>query len=505
VTHIHSNTVITAVLLAMLLAGCATGRPAKTAELAADAARTVNVAISDIKTGDRRVGLVEVESPDQVPDIQPTDLDPDAGNVNIDMSGRVADVLASLADRYGYALAFASDVDRTRVVGIKLARVSPEYAVRRVALSAGLVAIVDTQNRRVTIADQATYTFRVPTHVLQKLKAEYAVGGNPVSSGGGSGGGSGGMSQSIGAVGGIEAKFKVSGESNNNAQALALFITQLAGANASVNVANDAGLIMVRGPGPALERVRDFLNRYTQTAMRRVEIQAAVVEVTLTDEFAYGIDWSRVFGAGNLKGTTLAVAGGAAVTKPVFTLSYAGANVSSALRLLKDKTHLRVISQPSITAMNRTPATIFNGEQVPYVGSVTPPVTTGTTVTNGSSTLSFAVDGLSLSVVPDILSDQQVDITVVPVLSTVKELVEFDVGAGMKLTGPRQSSKQSLMQALVDNGRTVVMGGIRQNSTSDSDKLASGDRQSSATEIAILLQANIVPARRQDTLFTEAM
>ncbi|MBU1665536.1 MAG: hypothetical protein KKG92_09055, partial [Gammaproteobacteria bacterium] len=373
------------------------------------------------------------------------------------------------------------------------------------ALAAGLVAVIDTQNRRVTIADQANYTFRVPTHVLQKHKAEYAVGGNPVSAGSGSSGGGGGMGQSIGAVGGIEAKFKVTGESSNNAQALALFITQLAGANASVNVATDAGLVMVRGPGPALERVRDFLNRYTQVAMRRVEIQAAVVEITLTDEFAYGIDWSKVFGSGGLKGVTLAVSGAAAVTNPAFTLSYAGASVTSALKLLKDKTHLRVISQPSITAMNRTPATIFNGEQVPYVGSITPPVTTGTTVTNGSSTLSFAVDGLSLSVIPDILTDQQVDITLVPVLSTVKELVEFDIGGGMKLTGPRQSSKQSVMQALVENGKTVVLGGIRQNSSNDTDKLASGDRKSSATEIAILLQANIIPARRQDTLFTEAL
>ncbi len=502
-THPFPHAVLTAALFAVLLTGCATSQPAKTAALAREAEKSVNAAIAEIKTSDRRTGLVEVESAAQVPDIQATDLDPAAGNVHVDMAGKVADVLASLADRYGYALAFVSDVDRTRAIGIKLSRVSPEYALRQAALSAGLVAVIDTQTRRVTVADQATYTFRVPTHVMQKLKAEYAVGGNPVSAGGGSS--SGGMGQAVGTVGGIEAKFKVTGESSNNAQALALFITQLAGANAGVNVASDAGLIMVRGPGPALERVRDFLNRYTQTAMRRVEIQAAVVEVTLTDEFAYGIDWSKVFGSGALKGTTLAITGAAAVTNPAFTLSYAGASVSSALKLLKDKTELRVISQPSIVAMNRTPATIFNGEQIPYVGSITPPVVSGTTVTPGSSSLSYAVSGLSLSVIPDILSDQQVDITLVPVISTVGDLTTFDVGGGAKLTGMRQMSKQSLMQALVENGRTVVIGGIRQNASNDSDKLASGDRKSSATEIAILLQANIIPARRQDTLFTEAM
>lgn len=499
-THPHH---LVPLLIALLLAGCATRPPAKTGALAQEAAKSVSTAIAEIKTSDRRVGLVEVESATQVPDIQSTDLDPGAGNVQVDMAGRVSDVLSSIADRYGYALAFVSDVDRTRVVGIKLSRVSPEYALRQAALSAGLVAIIDTQTRRVTVADQATYTFRVPTHVMQKLKAEYAVGGNPVSAGGGSS--NGGMGQAVGTVGGIEAKFKVTGESGNNSQALALFITQLAGANASVNVASDAGLIMVRGPGPALERVRDFLNRYTQTAMRRVEIQAAVVEVTLTDEFAYGIDWTKVFGSGALKGTTLAVSGAAAVTNPVFTLSYAGASVTSALKLLKDKTELRVISQPSITAMNRTPATIFNGEQVPYVGSITPPVVSGSTVTPGSSSLSYAVSGLSLSVIPDILTDQQVDITLVPVISTVGELTTFDVGGGAKLTGMRQMSKQSLMQVLVENGRTVVIGGIRQNTSNDTDKIASSDRNSSATEIAILLQANIIPARRQDTLFTEAM
>ncbi len=503
-THPFPHAVLTAALFAVLLTGCATSQPAKTAALAREAEKSVNAAIAEIKTSDRRTGLVEVESAAQVPDIQATDLDPAAGNVHVDMAGKVADVLASLADRYGYALAFASDVDRARVVGIKLSRVSPEYALRRAALAAGLVAVIDAQTRSITVADQAVYTFRVPPHVMQKLKAEYAVGGNPVSAGGGSSSG-GGMGQAVGAVGGIEAKFKVTGESSNNAQALALFITQLAGANASVNVATDAGLIMVRGPGPALERVRDFLNRYTQVAMRRVEIQAAVVEVTLTDEFAYGIDWSKVFGSGALKGTTLALSGAAAVTNPAFTLSYAGASVTSALKLLKDKTNLRVISQPSITAMNRTPATIFNGEQIPYVGSITPPVVSGTTVTPGSSSLSYAVSGLSLSVIPDILSDQQIDITLVPVISTVGELTTFDVGGGAKLTGMRQMSKQSLMQALVDNGKTVVLGGIRQNTSNDTDKLTSGDRKSSATEIAILLQANIIPARRQDTLFTEAL
>ncbi len=502
-THSHPLAAFSVLAVALLLAGCATDRPARTAALAKDASQSVRTAITAIQADDRRVGLVEVETADQVPDIQPTDLDPGAGNVTIDMAGKVADVLASIADRYGFALAFSSDVDRSRVIGLKLARVSPEYALRRAALAAGMVAVIDTQTRSVTLADQAVYTFRLPPHVMQKLEAEYTVGGNPVSAGGGSS--SGGAGQSVGAVGGIEAKFKVTGKSANNAGALSLFITQLAGANASVNVATDAGLVMVRGNGPALERVRDFLNRYVQTAMRRVEIQAAIIEVTLSDEFAYGIDWRRIFGTGNLKGTTLAVTGAAAVTSPAFTLSYAGANISSALKLLKDKTKVKVISQPSITAMNRTPATIFNGEQVPYVGSVTPPTTTGTTTTAGSSTLSFAVDGLSLSVIPDILDDRQVDITLVPVISAVKELREFDVGGGMKLTGPRQSSKQLLMQVLAENGKTVVISGIRQSASNDADKLASGDYQNSATDIAVLLQANIIPARRTDTLFTESL
>lgn len=498
---IRSFPASTVLLLSFVLSGCAVGHFEKANALAHEVNQTVSGALLTAQAGERGIGLIEVDEA-QVPDIQPTDVDPNAGNVSLDLAGRAADVLASIADRYGYALAFTSEVDRSRSVGLKLAHVSPEYALRKAALTAGLVAVIDKRMKTVVVSDQAVYTFRLPEHVMKKLRAEYVVGGNPVSAGSSSNSGSG---QSIGVVGGIEAKFKVSGESGNNAQGLSLFFTQLAGANANVNVAIDAGLVMVRGPGPALERVREFLNRFVQEAMRRVEIQAAVVEVTLTDEFAYGVDWQKVFGSGALKGVTFSTMGAAAVTSPAFTLSYAGASITSALKLLKDKTGLRVISQPSITAMHRTPATIFNGEQIPYVGSVSPPITTGTSTTSGSSSLSFAVDGLSLSVIPDILDDRQVDITLVPVLSAVKELKEFDVGGGMKLTGPRQSSKQSLMQAVVENGKTVILGGIRQNASTDSDKLASGDYRSVATEIAILLTARIVPSRRVDTLFTEAL
>lgn len=484
--------------LSLAVAGCATRKP-DARQLAASAAAEAATAVRTIKPA---TGLTEIEA-GEVPDLVTHDLDPEAGNLTIDIAGRVADVAASLAERYGYALSFVSDVNRDRVIALKLTKVSPEYALRRAALAAGQVAIIDPHTRSVTWADQAVHTFRLPRHVMRRLKAEYAAGGNPVSAG--SSGSGGGVAQAVGSVSGIEGKFKVSGDASTDGAALTLFITQLAGANATVNVAQEAGLVMVRGPGPALERVREFLNRYTREAMRRVEIQAAVVEVTLTDEFAYGIDWQKIFGGGNLKGVTVAATGAASVTSPAFTLSYTGNTITGALKLLQDKTALKVISQPSITATNHLPATIFNGEQVPYVGSVSPPVTTGTTTTSGSSTLSFAVDGLSLSVIPDILDDRRVDITLMPVLSTVKDLVEFDVGGGMKLTGPRQTSKQSLMQALVESGRTVVLGGIRQNSSSTAKGIFSGDDKATATEIAILLTANVIPARRVETLFTEAL
>ncbi len=455
----------------------------------------------------------------------------EAGDVSLRaVNTPIGPLLAELARAHAYSLAIGDGVQAARLVSVELADLSPEAALRRVALAGGLVAVVDRTAKSVSVVERASYTYRVPLHVMQRLQAAFTVGGNPVAGtaptaaatgpqasfgGAGGTGGTGG-----GANGGLQASFTVSGRYQTDAQGVAGLIQHLAGKNAEVQVMADLGLISVRSNAVALARVSNFLNKFSANAMRRVEIEASIVEVTLTEDFQYGIQWSKVLGGqitGNARLGDLSLLTKAASAD----VSLASAGISSILRALQAFTTVRVISQPKVMAMNNTPSVIFDGQQLPYLGSVasttTPSGAAASTTTSG--TASYAVDGVTLSIQPDILSDTEVQLTIVPVLSRVQEFQNFDLGGGARITAPVQRSNQSLMQVVAEHGKTLIMGGIRSSSgthqSSGLPGLAGATGLASlfnaravadtAREVVILLRARVIPGGAYDALFSEAI
>ena len=387
--------------------------------------------------------------------------------------------------------------------------------------------------RTVTIAESASYTFRIPLHVMQRLQASFTVGGNPIAgqttaispmSTPGGAGITAGVPGAAGAPGAttseLQANFTVSGRYQTDAQGLSAFLQQLAGRNAEVQVMPDLGLISVRSNAAALARVGNFLNRFSANAMRRVEIEASIVEVTLSDDFQYGIQWQKVLSghtSGSIKlGDTSLVTG-----SPAVDVNLTRSGITAILQALQSYTTVRVISQPKVMAMNNTPAVIFDGQQLPYLGSIATTTIPGaggaSTTTAGSA--SYAVDGVTLSIQPDILSDTEVQLTLVPVLSRVQQFQTFDLGGGSKITAPVQRSNQSLMQVVAETGRTLIIGGIRStvgNAQKNGipgvvDLKGAGDLLSGravdnqARELVILLRAHVIPGGAYDALFAEAI
>jgi type II secretory pathway component GspD/PulD (secretin) len=268
--------------------------------------------------------------------------------------------------------------------------------------------------------------------------------------------------------------------------------------------------------------VGQFLNRYVAMSMRRVEVEASIVEVTLTDEFRYGIDWTRVLAGGTRGSVSLLGAAGAGVPGAAgLAASVVQGSIAVVLRALQQYTTVRVISQPRVLAMNNTPSVIFDGQQLPYIpgvaATIVPGVAGGTTTTSASA--AFAVDGVTLSLQPDILSDTEVQLTIVPVLSRVQEFQTFELGAGSRVTAPVQRTHQSLMQVVARSGSTLILGGIRSAVGDDTrgglpglvdvpvagGLLSRSTRRTSTREVVVLLRATVIPAGSPDILFSEAL
>jgi MSHA biogenesis protein MshL len=465
---------------------------------------------------------------------------PEAGEVSISAAAvPFGALLTNIARDHHYSVLFMEGVQVNRPVTVHLRDLSPEAAMRRLALTAGFALVVDRIGRTVTVTDVASYTFRLPLHVMQRLVAQYSVGGSPTVQGGGSAtsiaGGAGGVPGAGAMPGGgvpggaqagmsgVQAQFTVSGRFQTDAAGLGQFLRELAGSNAEVQVMQEMGFITVRSNGAALARVAQFLNRFSAVAMRRVDIEASIVEVTLTDEFRYGIDWTRVL-TGSATGTVSVLGASAAIpagSSPALAANVTRGSISVVLRALQQFTNVRVISQPRVLAMNNTPSVIFDGQQLPYVPNIASTIVAGAGggTTTTSAAAAFAVDGVTLSLQPDILSDSEVQLTIVPVLNRVQEFQTFEIGSGSRVTAPVQRTNQSLMQVVAQSGSTLILGGIRSSVGDDTragvpgvidvpvigDALSRRSQRTVAREVVLLLRATVIPGGAYDALFSEAM
>lgn len=507
-----------AVACAVMFSGCASDT--KLAGMKEAVRTEMSTSIETVKAQDAptKFGLKHVAKSSEIPGdayvVANVGDDEDRGTVTMQVNGPLTSIVTGLANSAAYSIAWVGSVDPNKAVSLSVSGVSEISAIRRVAAAAGYVALVDREARVVSIADTGVYTFKLPVQVMQQLDTVFSVGGNPLSTGGGTGGVPGVPSGG----GAMQASFNVNGRVATNGKNWVDYLRELAGANSSISASVETGYVSVRGNGVALERIRSFLQKFSDTAMRRVEIQTSVIDIALNDDFQYGVDWTRLFsgGFGPLGGAvSVGVSGGAAAVPPgggtpSLSVAYTSANITSIINLLKTKTDIKVITQPSITAMNRTPAVIFDGVKLPYLGSIS--TTAQQVSTTTSAEASFVVDGVNLSILPEIISDTEAQITVLPVVSGVREFKTFDIGQGAQIVAPVQLSKQALMTALTENGKTVVLGGIRYSSDGGITKQLPGvnapigkSDTTVAREVAILIRANVVAGKRQNILFAESI
>ncbi len=507
----------TALVLALgALGGCATPSLTVGQMKASNEAKT-SAAVAEFEKTSRPLAAVrEIREP--LVDFKKTEQARIRGDVNLQAAGApFAPILSELGKKAGYSVAYSESVDVSRKVTVNFNDAITEEAIRTTAFLAGYAAVIDKSNRTIMVSDVATYTFRLPSGVFSALQAQYSVGGNPAnsSSGGGQGGASAGGTS-------LRADFSVQGKEGSNPMGVTKFLQDIAGKNAEVYV-TDSGHVSVRANAQALRRVHEFMKGFSRDAMTQVEIEASVVEVALAKDFALGIQWGKVVenaaqGAllgGNaaqaLAGSLTGQGPGGLVNQMIsqstggaFSAFKVGVNTSSIITALSKFTDINIVSQPKLVSMNNVPATFFDGTQLPYLGSVQQ---TASSSANGQPTVTgsvaFAIDGVSFSAIPSVVDNSTVQITLIPVLSSVNGFESF---LNDTLKAPRQGNKQTYMRVLAESGKTLILGGIRYNKESKDTTLPSSTAATSTSkEVVILLRTNVIPAPVFDPIVSESL
>ncbi|WP_243457509.1 type II secretion system secretin GspD [Ottowia testudinis] len=242
--------------------------------------------------------------------------------------------------------------------------------------------------------------------------------------------------------------------------AAATTVSELEG-NIRVVADESRNALLIRAPRTEYRRIERAL-RELDKSPTQVLIEASIVEVTLTGNLKYGVEWAIQNGlSGGRTGNALLnmnSSGAIGAQQPGFSYSIvnnAGV-VRATLNALAQKSQLRVLSNPSILVLDNHNATIQVGKQQPVR-------TGGATVVNGaviSESVTYRDTGVMLSVTPSVNSGGLITLSIV---QQVTDVGEIDSATTQRAFLNRQIQSR----VAVRSGETIVLGGmIRENESS---------------------------------------
>jgi type II secretory pathway component GspD/PulD (secretin) len=211
-----------------------------------------------------------------------------------------------------------------------------------------------------------------------------------------------------------------------------------------------------------MERIKSLVADF-DAKTREVLIEAKIIEITLNDDFAMGVDWQKVYG---LAADSLKFTGSFPFRAPTSTSSTMKLNVGTladnkftfVLTLIKSFGKLKVVSSPHIVVCNNEEAKFMVGTREAYV---TTTITTGDVTTTTSESVQFIDVGVTLYVTPTINKDGFVKMHIKPEVSSISEWLETTEGNKI----PIVDTSNVETDVLVKDGNTIILAGLIKKTT----------------------------------------
>lgn len=237
------------------------------------------------------------------------------------------------------------------------------------------------------------------------------------------------------------------------------------------------GAIMVTDLPAKVDEVSRFIELMRNGMYRQIDIEVRIVEVTLRDQFALGLDWSRLR-ANPLQGsvqfnTRVTSPQGVSPAQPTLALRMAGDRYGSLIEALREQGDVRVVSQPRIRILNNHTAHVKVGTDETFFLRSTNRIIQGgggvlDTVNEQPRTVNL---GVSLTVTPQIAADGWAMLNIAP---TVTRLVGTATSPSGDSNAPILDVSEASTMVRVRSGELVMLGGLIQEETSDTNRRVPG-------------------------------
>lgn len=201
----------------------------------------------------------------------------------------------------------------------------------------------------------------------------------------------------------------------------------------------------------------------------QVLVEASIIEVSLSDELSFGLEWffknnkllDNKTGIGSLD---LGAKGIAPIT-PGFSYALVDSNnlVHAVLNTLASESKVRVISSPSLLVLDNKTASIRVGDQVPVRTSETTSVATSGAAPLIVSTIQFKDTGVLLEVTPRVNAGGTV------IMDIGQEVSDVSRTTTSGIDSPTINQRQIRTTVAVQSAETIVLGGLIRDNNADSE------------------------------------
>ncbi|PXA95302.1 type II secretion system protein GspD [Caulobacter sp. D4A] len=281
-----------------------------------------------------------------------------------------------------------------------------------------------------------------------------------------------------------------------------------------VSIDKDSNALLIFASQSRWLQIQKTLDEIDRPASQ-VMIEASILEVTLSKDLQFGVDWQSLGASGKLTASSIYNDSAAvAPTYPGFSITYLSGDIKAAINALGSKTDVEVVSAPKIVTLDKKAAKLEVGDQVPIVTQSSQSTASGDAAL--VNTVDYRNTGVILNVTPRITGDRRVVLDVAQEVSSVAKTVTSGIDS------PTIQQRKLESTLVLADGAVVALGGLISRSRTKSDSgvpwlrdvpaigslFKSQSHDETRTELIVLLSAKIITdpssaGRAMDDLYAD--
>ncbi|NPA54704.1 MAG: hypothetical protein GXO21_08590 [Aquificae bacterium] len=376
-------------------------------------------------------------------------------------------VLYAISKDTNLNIIISPQVDKNITITANFNKTPLKYALDIIMKLTGLY--YETVGNTIIIKELQTKTFKIPfIYTASNYRASLGgdVLGTALTMGMTTGGSGGRVRTSIGGAsssnltGGYSLEYQTPEESADFYSVVEKNIKSLLSQKGKYVFNKTSGILIITDRKQNIDLVSKYIKKLKKELQKQVLIEARIIEVQLSDEYQFGVDWSILIEDILKTGANLTISQTLALNSGAGAISIQGSNFNTLINALKKVGEVKTLANPRIRVLNGQSALISTGKIVPFWEKQIQTIATQYVTQQVSFIRSSVLDGILLGVTVHIDENKNITMNIIPVSSRLEGVKQLKQDNQVVAEAPIVNIKETGTIIKAKDGDMIIIGGL---------------------------------------------